>query len=290
MLRKFIFGTIFSLLSVPAVAQGINNPGPVNISTGVTGLGANVATFLSTPSSSNLAAALTDETGTGPAVFQAAPTFTGLVKFGEVGDQGFVRIWSSDATGTGSYTTITSDNTTLGRMVLTGGGGSASTVSEIGFASDALPTTDNIRALGTATNRWASADIAALNISGETQTLSNDAFKTCTALTTTNNVLGCTVSDRRMKTNIRPYAGNISDLFKNISPKVYSFKKGTPYFDNNRPRLGLIAQDVQKYLPEAVFPTGPGKPLQIDHAALDAAMFAEIKNLRLRVARLEGKK
>jgi len=44
------------------------------IATGVSGLGANVATFLATPSSANLAAALTDETGTGAAVFADTPT------------------------------------------------------------------------------------------------------------------------------------------------------------------------------------------------------------------------
>jgi hypothetical protein len=44
------------------------------ISTGVSGLAANVATFLGTPSSSNLAAALTDETGTGALVFANTPT------------------------------------------------------------------------------------------------------------------------------------------------------------------------------------------------------------------------
>ena len=44
------------------------------ISTGVSGLGSNVATFLGTPSSANLRAALTDETGTGSAVFATSPT------------------------------------------------------------------------------------------------------------------------------------------------------------------------------------------------------------------------
>ncbi len=44
---------------------------------GLSGLGTGVATFLGTPSSANLAAALTDETGTGVAVFSNAPTFTG---------------------------------------------------------------------------------------------------------------------------------------------------------------------------------------------------------------------
>ncbi len=44
------------------------------ISTGVSGLGANVATFLATPSSANLASAVTGETGTGALVFGTAPT------------------------------------------------------------------------------------------------------------------------------------------------------------------------------------------------------------------------
>lgn len=46
------------------------------ISTGVSGLGSNVATFLQTPSSANLAAALTDETGSGLLVFATSPVFS----------------------------------------------------------------------------------------------------------------------------------------------------------------------------------------------------------------------
>lgn len=44
------------------------------VSTGVSGLGTGVATFLGTPSSANLAAALTDETGSGANVFATSPT------------------------------------------------------------------------------------------------------------------------------------------------------------------------------------------------------------------------
>jgi hypothetical protein len=44
------------------------------ISTGVAGLGTGVATFLGTPSSTNLRAAVTDETGTGSLVFATSPT------------------------------------------------------------------------------------------------------------------------------------------------------------------------------------------------------------------------
>lgn len=41
---------------------------------GITGLAANVATFLATPTSANLIAAMTDETGTGANVFATSPT------------------------------------------------------------------------------------------------------------------------------------------------------------------------------------------------------------------------
>lgn len=46
----------------------------VAISTAVSGLGTGVATFLGTPSSANLASAVTDETGTGALVFASSPT------------------------------------------------------------------------------------------------------------------------------------------------------------------------------------------------------------------------
>ena len=45
------------------------------VSTGIAGLGSGIATFLATPTSSNLAAAVSDETGTGSLVFSNNPTF-----------------------------------------------------------------------------------------------------------------------------------------------------------------------------------------------------------------------
>lgn len=44
------------------------------VSTGISGLGTGVATFLATPSSANLISAVTDETGTGSLVFATSPT------------------------------------------------------------------------------------------------------------------------------------------------------------------------------------------------------------------------
>lgn len=54
-----------------------------NGGTGISSLGTGVATFLGTPSSANLAAAVTDETGTGLIVFATNPTLTGVTLAGE---------------------------------------------------------------------------------------------------------------------------------------------------------------------------------------------------------------
>ena len=60
------------LLGTPTSGTLTNCTG-LPIATGVSGLGANVATLLATPSSANLRSALTDETGTGAAVFGTDP-------------------------------------------------------------------------------------------------------------------------------------------------------------------------------------------------------------------------
>lgn len=53
----------------------LTNGTSLPISTGVSGLATNMAAFLASATSANLAAAVTDETGTGVAVFNTAPTF-----------------------------------------------------------------------------------------------------------------------------------------------------------------------------------------------------------------------
>ena len=60
-------------LGTPASGVATNLTG-LPISTGVSGLGTGVATFLGTPSSANLASAITDETGSGSLVFATSPT------------------------------------------------------------------------------------------------------------------------------------------------------------------------------------------------------------------------
>jgi hypothetical protein len=117
-------GTVTVSLSTPvAVADG---------GTGITSLGTGVATFLGTPSSANLAAALTDETGTGVAVFndsptilnpiitqpQATPTFSANAYTLVAGDAGDILLASNGATaGTINIPTDASVNFAIGTQI-----------------------------------------------------------------------------------------------------------------------------------------------------------------------------
>jgi len=89
-------------LGTPASGVLTNCTG-LPVSTGVSGLGTGVATFLATPSSANLASAVTDETGTGALVFGTSPTFTTSIKLPD-GSLSVPAITFANDTDTGLYT------------------------------------------------------------------------------------------------------------------------------------------------------------------------------------------
>lgn len=93
-------------LGTPASGTLTNATG-LPIATGVSGLGSNVATLLATPSSANLASAITDETGSGSLVFGTSPTIgTPTITGGTLTDtvikglEEDVNVVASAATGT----------------------------------------------------------------------------------------------------------------------------------------------------------------------------------------------
>ena len=97
------------ILGTPQSATLTNATG-LPISTGVSGLGTGVATFLATPSSANLISAITDETGTGALVFANTPT---LVTPNIGAATGTSLVLSGDLTVNGTTTTINSTTLTV---------------------------------------------------------------------------------------------------------------------------------------------------------------------------------
>jgi hypothetical protein len=109
------------------------------ISTGVSGLGANVATFLGTPTSANLASAVSDETGSGSLVFATSPTLV------------------TPALGTPSSGTLTSCtglplSTGVTGTLPIGNGGTGQTTASTAFNALSPITTVGDLILGTGTN------------------------------------------------------------------------------------------------------------------------------------------
>jgi hypothetical protein len=90
--------------------DGASNTLTVRIANDVSGLGTGVATFLATPSSANLAAALTDEAGSGTVAFTTSPTFvTPTLGAATATSVGFADTLTGSATATAGTSATTID-------------------------------------------------------------------------------------------------------------------------------------------------------------------------------------
>ena len=154
-------------LGTPSSATLTNATG-LPISTGVSGLASGAATFLATPSSANLAALLTDETGTGANVFAGSPTFTGTASFAAVTTTGDVTV-AGNLTVNGTTTTVNTDNLLVeDRFALFASGSTTATDGGLVIQASAGAGTATGYAIGyyATADRWAYQDALAFNATG----------------------------------------------------------------------------------------------------------------------------
>jgi hypothetical protein len=173
-----------------------------NGGTGITSLGAGVATFLGTPSSANLASAVTDETGTGALVFATSPTLvtpllgtptSGVLSSCTVDGTnlvGYKAIPQSGSAKTTSYTLATGD---IGEFIEVGASGSIVVPNSTFAAGDAVVIFNNTSGAITLTMSITTAYIGGTDadkatISLATRGVCNVLFISGTVCVVTGNV------------------------------------------------------------------------------------------------------
>ena len=173
------------------------------VSTGISGLGTNVATFLATPSSANLAAAVTDETGSGSLVFATSPTLTtpilGTPTSGNLSNctadgtnsVGYRNIPQSGSDKTSSYTLATTD---VGKFIGVGTSGSIVVPNSTFAAGDVVSIFNNTTGNVTITTNPTSSYIAGANTTKSSVTLATRGVATILFISGTVCVISGNVS------------------------------------------------------------------------------------------------
>jgi len=190
-----------TLSNVSLTTQVTGTLPAANGGTGITSLGSGIATWLGTPSSANLAAAVTDETGSGFLVFATSPSLTTpLLGTPTSGNLSNCTADGTNAVGyrnipaiadkTTSYSLQTSD---VGKVVGVGSGGSITIPDATFAAGDAVLIFNNTAGdvtitctITTAYIAGADADVASVTLS--TRGVCNILFLSGTACVLTGNI------------------------------------------------------------------------------------------------------
>ena len=165
-----------------------------NGGTGITSLGAGVATFLGTPSSANLASAVTDETGSGLLVFATSPTLTtpllGTPTSGVLSNctvdgtnkVGYLKVPQSGSAKTTSYTLAVGD---VGEFIELGASGAIVIPDATFAAGDVVSIFNNTGSTATITCSITTAYIAGTFTDKATMTLAAAGVATVLFITST---------------------------------------------------------------------------------------------------------
>lgn len=282
--------------------------------TGLTALGTGVATFLGTPSSANLAAAVTGETGTGALVFATSPTLV-TPTIGVATATSINGLVLNRGTGTGNAESVAvggtaldssnnsaAENTAVGYAAGTGNTSGKKNVFVGWSAGKDLTTGENSIYLGhdaKASGGGATNEIVIGQ--GKTGLGNNTTFVAGSSgvfnendTTTWNQV-----SDERIKREIVDAQGGLA-IIDALRVRNFRYKtaeqmpldtNGRPLAQNKDPdklRIGFVAQELEQVLPESVTVQSNGvRSVNID--ALHYHLILAVQQLSRRVAELEAR-